>query len=252
MRESTVLTAWKSGRHVVNGWLSIPNSFSAELMAKAGWDSITIDLQHGLIDYQAAVGMMQAIATTPVASLVRVPWNDPAIIMKCLDAGAYGVICPLVNNVEEAKRFVGACRYPPAGFRSMGPIRAVPHAGADYVAKSGETIVCLAMIETAEGLRNVDEIAATPGLDGIYIGPADLSLALGLPGQLDPTAPQAIAAIDTILRSCRQAGRRCGIHTGSVAYAAAMIEKGFDMVTVLSDARFIIDGARQTIAALRR
>lgn len=252
MRESTVHAAWKSGRHVLNGWLSIANSFSAELMAKAGWDSITIDLQHGLIDYQAAVGMMQAIATTSTASLVRVPWNDPAIIMKCLDAGAYGVICPLVNTAEEARRFVGACRYPPAGFRSMGPIRALPHAGADYVAKAGEMIVCLAMIETAEGLRNVDEIAATPGLDGIYIGPADLSLALGLPGQLDPQAPQVIAAIDIILGACRNAEKRCGIHTGSVSYAKAMIEKRFDMVTVLSDARFIIDGAKQTIAALRK
>jgi 4-hydroxy-2-oxoheptanedioate aldolase len=251
MKESTIRAAWAQGRYVLNGWLSIPNAFSAEIMAHAGWDSVTIDLQHGLIDYHAAVAMMQGMAATGAAPVVRVPWNDPAIIMKCLDAGAYGVICPLVNSEEEAKRFVGACRYPPMGYRSMGPIRATVHAGSDYVSKANETIVRLAMIETADGLRNVDAIASVDGLDGIYIGPADLSLALGLPGQLDPKAPEALAAIEKVLAACRRAGKRCGIHTGSTTFATAMVEKGFDLVTVQSDARMLTDAAKQTVEKMR-
>ena len=163
MRPNNLRTIWNKGGAVVNGWLGIPNSFSAEVMATLGWDSLVIDLQHGLIDYQSSVLMMQAISTTSVTPLVRVPWNDPAIIMKCLDAGAYGVICPMINDRKEAERFVGACRYPPRGYRSAGPIRGLIYGGSDYQSKSDETIVALAMIETADGVKHLDEICSTPG-----------------------------------------------------------------------------------------
>ena len=140
MRENTLRRAWATGRKTVNGWLSIPNSFAAEVMAHQGWDSLTVDMQHGVVDYQAMVGMLQAISTTATVPMVRVPWLEPGIMMKSLDAGAYGVICPMVNSAEEAEEFVSYCRYPPRGQRSFGPIRAMLYAGADY--RSTPTTTC--------------------------------------------------------------------------------------------------------------
>jgi 4-hydroxy-2-oxoheptanedioate aldolase len=246
MRRNNIRTVWDAGQCVINGWLAIPSSFSAEVMAHCGWDSLCIDIQHGLIDYQIATTMMQAISTTSVTPIIRVPWNDPAIIMKCLDAGAYGIVCPMVNTADDAKRFVGACRYPPLGYRSLGPIRAQIYGGSDYASKANDEIIALAMIETITGLDNLESILAVEGLDGIYIGPADLSLSLGLPGRLDPTDPKAVAAIGTILAKCKAAGRRCGIHTGSIEYAREMIKKGYDLVTILGDSR-ILAAAAETI-----
>jgi 4-hydroxy-2-oxoheptanedioate aldolase len=243
MRRNNIRTVWDGGQCVINGWLAIPSSFSAEVMAHCGWDSLCIDIQHGLIDYQIATTMMQAISTTSVTPIIRVPWNDPAIIMKCLDAGAYGIVCPMVNTADDAKRFVGACRYPPLGYRSLGPIRAQIYGGSDYASKANDEIIALAMIETTTGLDNLESILAVEGLDGIYIGPADLSLSLGLPGRLDPTDPKAVAAIGTILAKCKAAGRRCGIHTGSIEYAREMIKKGYDLVTILGDSRILATAA---------
>ena len=132
MRANRIREIWQAAATAVNGWLAIPNSFSAETMAHQGWDSLTIDMQHGVVDYQAAVAMLTAISTTPVTPMVRVPWNDPGTIMKMLDAGAYGVICPMVNTREDAETFVAAAHYPPLGSRSFGPIRALLYGGADY------------------------------------------------------------------------------------------------------------------------
>src|SRR5215813_2067648 len=141
MRENKVHSIWKSGGSALNGWLTIPSSWSAEVMANLGWDSVTIDMQHGLMDYQTALGMLQAISTTPTTPLVRVNWNEPGIIMKMLDAGAYGVICPMINSRAECEAFVGACRYHPQGYRSSGPIRATLYGGPDYHEKANDTIL---------------------------------------------------------------------------------------------------------------
>ena len=141
MRANRVREIWRSGGAVVNGWCGIPDSFAAEVMAHMGWDSIVIDLQHGVVDYQAMVRMLQAISTTNVVPLVRVPWNDPAMIMKALDAGAYGIICPMVNSRAECEAFVGACRYAPRGYRSSGPVRASLYGGPDYHAKADDEVV---------------------------------------------------------------------------------------------------------------
>jgi hypothetical protein len=124
MRENTLKAIWARGEAVVNGWLSIPSSFSAEVMAHQGFDSLTVDMQHGVIDYQTAVTLLQAISTTPTIPLARVAWNDPALLMKILDAGVYGVICPMISTREQAESLVQACKYPPHGYRSWGPVRA--------------------------------------------------------------------------------------------------------------------------------
>src|SRR5574340_1199564 len=153
MRENRLRTLWQAGQPAVNGWLSMPGSFGAEVMAHQGWDTLTIDLQHGLIDGQAMVAMLQAIGTTPTVPIVRVPWLEPGILMKALDAGAYGVICPMVSTREDAQKLVAWTSYAPRGTRSYGPIRAVLYAGADRSEEhtselqSPKDLVCRLLLE---------------------------------------------------------------------------------------------------------
>ena len=242
---------WKAGAAAVNGWLAIPSGFSAETMAHQGWDSLTVDLQHGVVDYQAMIPMLQAISTTGTVPVVRVPWLEPGILMKSLDAGAYGVICPMVNSRQDAQNLVAWTHYAPRGTRSFGPIRALLYGGADYATHANDTIVTFAMIETARALDNLDDILSVEGLDAIYIGPSDLSLALGCKPVFDDVDPPAAQAIDHILARARAHGMVAGIHNGTPQAALARIRKGFQFVTVSSDARLMAAGAQQVMAAMR-
>lgn len=242
---------WSQDRAVLNGWLAIPNSFATEVMAHQGWDSLTVDMQHGVVDYAAAVTMLTAIATTDVVPIVRVPWLDPGIVMKALDAGALGLICPMINTVADATLFVHSLRYAPQGGRSYGPIRATLAHGADYATRANDMVTGFAMIETREAMAVLDEILAIPGLDAIYIGPSDLALSLGQVPQFDPTGKVMMDAIEHILARAKHHGVRAAIHTGSSAYARTMVAKGFDLVTVGSDSRFIALGAAAAVAAFR-
>ncbi|HEY0791156.1 MAG TPA: aldolase/citrate lyase family protein [Chthoniobacterales bacterium] len=252
MRENRIKTYWERDEAVVNGWLSLPTSISAEVLAHAGFDSLTIDLQHGVIDYQAAVFILQAISTTATVPLVRVPWLEPGIIMKVLDAGAYGVICPMINSAEEAFRFVAACRYPPAGIRSFGPIRANVYAGPGYREGANDHVVTMAMIETRSALDHLEEILSIDHLDGIYVGPADLSIALGYPPQLDSEVPEVVEAIDLIVAKAREKKIFAGIHTDAPAYARKMVEKGFRFVTVGTDLRLLTSKAAEVLQLFGR
>lgn len=251
MRENRLRTLWKAGEAAVNGWLAIPSSFSAETMAHQGWDTLTIDLQHGMVDYQAMVGMLQAISTTPTVPLVRVPWLEPGIIMKTLDAGAYGVICPMVSTREDAQKFVAYTTYAPKGQRSFGPIRALLYAGADYPMHADDTIVRFAMIETAQALDHLDDILSVEGLDAIYIGPSDLSLALGCKPTFDEVDAKVDQAIDHILDRARHHGVVAGIHNGATDVALARIARGFRFVTVGSDARLMAAGAQAVVSRMK-
>jgi len=251
MRDNALRQAWAQGRRTANGWLSIPSPFAAEVMAHQGWDSLTVDLQHGLIDYQTAVGMLQAISTTAAVPMVRVPWLEPGILMKVLDAGAYGVICPMVNSAADAELLVRACRYPPRGTRSFGPIRATLYAGADYARDADRTVLVLAMIETAAALADLDAILAVEGLDGIYVGPSDLSASLGCPPTLDPEVREVVAAIEQIVRRAKAAGLVAGIHTAAPDYARRMHQLGYDFVSIGSDARLLATKSQETLAELR-
>jgi 4-hydroxy-2-oxoheptanedioate aldolase len=251
MRPNNLRTVWQAGGAVVNGWLAIANSFSAEVMAHQGWDSLTIDLQHGVVDYAGMVGMLQAISTTSTVPVVRVPWLEPGILMKTLDAGAYGVICPMVNTREDAQKLVAYTHYAPQGTRSFGPVRAQIYGGADYAQHANNTIVTFAMIETAAALDNLDSILSVEGLDAIYIGPSDLSLALGCTPTFDDLDPPAAQAVDHILARAKAHGVVAGIHNGSTAAALKRIEKGFQFVTISSDARLMAAGAQQVVADMR-
>ncbi|RZI97343.1 MAG: 2,4-dihydroxyhept-2-ene-1,7-dioic acid aldolase [Variovorax sp.] len=251
MRENRLRTLWASGGAAINGWLAIANSFSAETMAHQGWDSLTIDLQHGVVDYQAMVPMLQAISTTDTVPVVRVPWLDPSALMKTLDAGAAAVICPMISTREQAQQLVAYTHYAPRGTRSFGPIRALLYSGADYAAHANDSIVTFAMIETAEALDNLDDIMSVEGLDAVYIGPSDLSLALGCRPVFDDVDPKAQEAIDHILERAKAHGLVAGIHNGNAEGAMARIAAGFQFVTVSSDARLMAAGAQQILSAMR-
>jgi len=252
VRENTLRTIWARGDAVVNGWLAIPSAFSAEVMAHQGFDSLTVDMQHGVVDYQVAVTMLQAISTTPVIPLARVPWNDPARLMKILDAGAMGVICPMINTPEQAEALVAACKYPPRGYRSWGPVRALFYAGADYATRANDALIVMPMIETAEALKNLDDILRVPGVDAVYVGPADLSLSLGCTPRLDQTEAPVVEAQQRIVEACRRHGVVAGIHTGGAAYAQKMVAAGYRFVTLASDGRFLAAKAAEEAGAIRR
>lgn len=247
----TLKEHWATGRAALNGWLAIPNGFAAEIMARQGWDSLTVDMQHGVVDYRDAIPMLTAIATTDTIPMVRVPWFDPGIVMKAIDAGALGVICPMVNSRAEAEAFASCLRYAPRGRRSFGPIRATVAHGAGYVKNADDMITGFAMIETRAALDALDDILAVAELDGVYIGPNDLALSLGQAPRFDPVDPPVFDAILHILARAKHFGKRAAVHTGSAGYARMMVEKGFDLVTVGSDARFIADGAAAAVGAFR-
>ena len=251
MRENRLRTIWNSGGAAVNGWLSIPDAFATETMAHQGWDTLTIDMQHGLIDSAAMLAMLQAISTTAVVPVVRVPWLEPGIVMKALDAGAYALICPMISTPDDAARLVSYSHYAPRGTRSYGPVRAVLYGGADYAQHADDTIVAFAMIETAQALDNLDAILAVEGLDAVYVGPADLSLALGCRPGLDDLDPKVEQAIEHIARRAQAHGVVAGMHNFSPEAARRRIAQGYRFVTIGSDARLMALGAQQAVAAMR-
>ena len=254
MQKNGIREIWAQNKQAINGWLSVPNSFTAEVMTTAGYDSLTIDMQHGLIDYQAMTGMLQAIHGTGVTGMVRVPWLDPAHVMKVLDAGAQGIICPMVNSAQDAAQLVDFARYPPHGSRSIGPIRARYMLGGDYIPASGDTILVFAMIETAEAMENLDAIVGTPGLDGVYIGPSDLTMSLSngaMPVGMDREEPEIVEAIERILKAAHGAGIRACLHTAKPEYARRGLEWGFDLITMSSDIIHMQTSASEAVAKLR-
>jgi 4-hydroxy-2-oxoheptanedioate aldolase len=242
---------WSEGKPTINGWCSIGNAFTAEIMAAQGYDSVTIDVQHGALDYGSLLPMLQAMRASGVVPMARVPWLEPGVIMKVLDAGAFGIICPMVNDAQQAAEFVSYMRYPPLGQRSFGPTRVSFAAGAD----ANNEMLAFAMIETAEGMANLSSIAATPGLDGLYVGPADLTLGLAqgrLPPGFDREEPEMIAALKEIVAACKTNGIRAALHCGTPDYAARAIAWGFDMTTVSGDSRLLAGAAGASVAKFRQ
>ena len=242
-----------AGKACVNGWLAIPSGFSAEVMAQCGWDSITVDMQHGVQDYSTMVQCFQAMTAHPVTPLVRVPWNEPGIIGKCLDGGAWGIICPMVNNKAEAQALATACLYPPVGKRSNGPIRAGAYGSATpYQKTANDEVLIIPMIETQEAIDNIDAILDVPGVSGIYIGPSDLGLSLGLEPRLDREEPQVLKIYEKLTTACKKRNLFAGIHNGTAGYAAKMIGKGFRFVTIANDSGLMAMAARAAVAQTRK
>jgi 4-hydroxy-2-oxoheptanedioate aldolase len=251
MRRNEIAKIIAGGGTVLNGWLAIANSFSAELMAHQGFDAVTIDLQHGPVDFEAAVGMLQAISTTAAVPMVRVPWNEPILTAKLLDAGAYGIICPMINSKAEAEALVNYCRYPPRGARSFGPNRALLYGGADYWQHANEEVLLFAMVETRQAVKNVEEIISVDGLNGIYVGPSDLSLSMGKTPTLDPQDPEVLAAIKTVCTVTRKSGKIAGVHTDGAKTALRRFSEGYQLCTILSDARLMANAAAAAVREAR-
>jgi 4-hydroxy-2-oxoheptanedioate aldolase len=240
---------------VLNGWLGIGNPFTAEIMAEAGYDALTIDVQHGALDYGDALPMFQAMRASGVFPMARTSWREPGIVMKLLDAGAMGIICPMISTPAQAADFASLLRYPPRGNRSFGPTRVgVAHGLEAYGREANDLVLGLAMIETAEGMENLDAIAATDGIDGLYIGPSDLSISLSngrlAPG-MDRQEPEMIEAIQSIREAAHRAGKKACLHCASPEYGARGIEWGFDLVTVSADSRILAAGSQAQVKRFR-
>src|SRR5947207_13447686 len=251
MRQNKIKQMWKANKCPTLGWVSVSHGLTAEVMARQGFDALCVDLQHGTSEMKDVAPLLQAISQTETVPVVRVAWNEPAAIMKALDLGAYGIIVPLVNNAKEAAMAVAACRYPPVGMRSNGPVRAVDYRRSAYVGNANGEVVVMAMIETKEGLANLDAICATPGLDAVYIGPADLSFALGLAPRGDNPDPLHMATCDTIREAAHRHGIKACMHCASAAFAAGAVKRGFDLVMLTSDLNSMIAGARRQLDELK-
>ncbi|TPN81089.1 2,4-dihydroxyhept-2-ene-1,7-dioic acid aldolase [Mesorhizobium sp. CU2] len=247
--ENALRTRLLAGDVCFNGWLSIANGYSAEVMARAGWDSVTIDLQHGVQDYQGMVHCLQAVAAFPVTPLVRVATNEPGMVGKALDAGAWGIICPMVNTPDDASAFARACLYPPRGARSNGPNRAAAYGeSTPYQGLANDRVLVLPMIETAEAVSNLESILDVPGVSGVYVGPSDLALSRGMEPKFDLEDDATLAIYATIVRETARRGQVAGIHTIGPAYAGRMAEMGFRLVTIGSDASLLLRAARDALA----
>ena len=251
MKHNRVLKLFLDNLHAVNGWLSIPNSFTAEAMSKMGWDSITIDMQHGQNDYSTCISMLQAMSNSDSVPFVRVPWNEPGIIMKMLDLGVMGIIAPMINSKIDCQKFVSYCNYPPIGQRSFGPMRAQIIYGPNYYKNANNNIVSLAMIETKEAVENIDEILSVENLTGVYIGPGDMSSSYGLEPKFDVKDDPIYSNIKMIVRKAKEKGKIAGIHNGTTDYAKEMIKLGYQFVTVSSDFRSMSTYAQNIVNEMK-
>jgi 4-hydroxy-2-oxoheptanedioate aldolase len=251
MATNPIREIWAGDRPAFGLWSVMPGTIGAEILAKAGADYVCVDQQHGVIDYGSIAPMFQVIRAGGAAPITRVLSNDPFLIMKALDAGSWGVIVPLVNSAEDAARAVSACRYPPQGIRSFGPVLAADVIGSRDPEKLGGEVVCLVMVETREALERVGEIAATPGLDGVYIGPSDLALSLGLTPTLEIMEGEHAEAVERIREACHQNGIAAGIHSPSGEWARRHAQAGFDLITVASDAPLLRAAAGQEMTKAR-
>lgn len=251
MRANAVKTRLAASQVVVNGWLSIASGYSAEGVGHSGVHAVTVDLQHGMLGFSDALAMMQAISATPATPLVRVPDLNPAKIMQLLDAGAYGVICPMISTPEQTRTLVDACRYPPVGNRSFGPSRGLLYGGADYVARANDTVMAIPMIETAQAVEQIEDILDVEGVDMIYLGPNDMAFALD--GHVGHPRPRSEAALAHVLAEATKRDIPVGIFCASGEEARDRIAQGFRLVTPGNDfahlTRSMRDAVRVTLGA---
>ncbi len=242
---------WAAGEVALNAWCTFGGVSAARILAGAGFDAVTVDLQHGEHTSAGLGEVIAAIEGGGAVPVARIGWNDPASVMRALDLGARGVICPMVDTAEDAASFVRFCRYPPVGARSYGPIRSALGSGRGQTEAANEAVLAFAQIETAGGWTNVEAICATTGLDGVYVGPADLSLTLGFEGFADLGAPDMLTALDRVVAAADAAGVVPGIHAPSIDRAVEMARRGFRFVGAAGDAELLLAGAAENVGRVR-
>jgi 4-hydroxy-2-oxoheptanedioate aldolase len=236
---TTLRQRWQAGEATFGAWCTIPSAWTAEVAARSGHDWVVVDTQHGLIGYDVMLPMLQAISAAGVPSFVRVPWNEPGAIMKALDAGAGGVIVPMVNSVKEAEAVVGACRYPPKGYRSMGPVR------ARVVDEDWRQPLCVVMVETVQAVSLVDEILSVPGIDAVFVGPNDLAVSAGVESSYEGRDPGHRRMIEKVARSAKEHGVISGIMCGTAEVAKQWRDAGYQMLALDSDTRLLTTATEQ-------
>lgn len=242
---------WTAGEVALNAWSTFGGASAASVLAAAGFDAVTVDLQHGEHTFERLGEVTDAIERAGAVPFVRLGWNDPAGIMRSLDLGARGVICPMVDTAEDAAAFVRFCRYPPLGARSYGPIRSAFGTGREQADAANAAVFAFAQIETAEGWANVEAICATPGLDGVYIGPADLSLTLGFESFADLGSADMLDALDRTAAAASARGVVPGIHAPSIERSVEMARRGFRFVGAAGDTELLGRGAAESIERTR-
>jgi 4-hydroxy-2-oxoheptanedioate aldolase len=242
---------WKSDDVLLGGWCGLPSAVSAEIIGRTGFDWAGVEMQHGVAWLDHMVPMLQGLAIGRTPAFVRVPWNEPWLIMRALDAGATGVIVPHVESAAEAARAVAACRYPPLGIRSWGPGRAAFGVPGYNATDANAEVICMVMIETLAGVDRVDEIVATKGLDGVFIGPADLSLSGGGQPSMTADAPDHVARVLGIRDACHRGGVVAGTYTGDAATTARWASEGFRFLALLNDVHHLTIGAAANLEEAR-
>jgi len=251
MADLSLRARWQRDEAVYACWLTLPDALAAEILARQGWPAVVLDQQHGAIDDADAIRILQTLQGQGAAPLLRVPWLDPGAVMKALDRGAEGVICPMIDGVEQAETFVQACLYPPMGIRSWGPVRAGLDGSAAYAAVANERVVPIVQIETLGALEQLDAILALPGLGGVFVGPNDLAWALGHGPGSDREEPELVDLLLDVPGRARAAGVQAGIHCASPAYARRMVEAGYRLITIGSDASFLARAGKAMLTSLR-
>ncbi len=251
MRKNMVKEKLRRGEPSIGTWVSTGNPLVAEILAHAGFDWLTVDMEHNAIDMENLVACFYAIATTDTVPFVRVPWNDPQILKRVLDVGAYGVVVPNIKTPEEAEMAVQGCRYAPEGFRGVGSIRGRLYGGSDYFEKANEEIAVILMIEDTQAVRRIAEICNVPGIDSLFIGPNDLASSMGLPRGLDNPHPDHKAAVKQVLETGKRFNVPVGIHCASAEEVNQRIEEGFQWMPIVSDAEFLSSAVKGSLEQVK-
>lgn len=246
----SLLPRWQAGEVTLGAWCMMPGALGVEVIGGLGFDWVLIDMQHGCIDYNDALDMIRAADSAGICPIVRVPWNEPSSIGPILDAGAMGILVPMIDTVDDARRMVDACLYPPAGRRSLGPIRVGTRDGQQYLKTANERIAVIPMIETAEALAHVEEIVALEGVDAVFVGPFDLSISLGLrPGDNDGE-PFFDEAIRKVTRAAKQAGKATAV-LSNANVAPLRVAQGFQMISVTTDVQALATASASSLTTVR-
>jgi 4-hydroxy-2-oxoheptanedioate aldolase len=245
---------WKQGKPAVQGWCSTGNPYIAELMAHAGFDAVVIDWQHGVgVSQETVVACIQAIGSSDAVPIVRLPRNSPEYISYVLDAGAYGVIVPMVNTFEEAEAAGRACRYAPRGCRSIAGNRpTLSEPLGDYITRANDEVICLVMIETRQALENVEAIATAPEIDGLYIGPSDLSLDMGVSLSSWADDERHLAAVERIFAAARANGIVACHHGAGPAESAKFVHKGSMLCQIGNEIRMLSTATASALDTFRK
>lgn len=249
MRPNKVKELWRAGKPVLTGWCGSADPFTGEVMARAGFDAIILDMQHGMaIGPERAAAWLQVVGQTDATPIVRIPWNEPAFAQWVLDAGAMGIIFPMVNSVEDARKAIGACRYPPVGYRSNGPNRARYLHGTDYFSRANDEVLCILMMETVEGIDAQEEIARLPGVDGYYLGPTDLAVSMGMQPSLDVKDPRHVDLVQRVIGVAKAHGQNAGIHVTGPEEGLRRLKQGYNLNPVCNDIWLLAAGISKNIS----